>query len=139
MADQIQTGQAVVYGVNNDGSPITIEGYATFLLETAKASHKFELDTVKDEANFDASLIASNGHRELDITWTPSGVNKQAAADTAVFLDPLAKVTLAHFKVDFINGDYIYVGDAMIELNHKQGKMSMKLRKYDDATQNASL
>jgi hypothetical protein len=130
---------AVIYGVNNDGSPITIEGYATFLLETAKASHKFELDTVKDEANFDASLIASNGHRELDITWTPSGATKADAAATAVFLEPLTKVTLEHFKVDSFNGDYIYVGDAMVELNHKQGKMSMKLRKYDDDDQNTSL
>lgn len=137
--DQIQTGAAVVFGINNDGTAISISGYVTFLLETAKASHKFELDTVKDEANFDASLIASNGHRELDVTWTPSGATKQAAADTAVFVEPLSKVTLSHLKVGSFNGDYIYVGDAMIELNHKQGKMSLKLRKYDDAAQNTSL
>jgi len=137
--EQIQTGSAVVYGLANDGSAISIEGYATFILETAKASHKFELDTVKDENNFDASLIATNGHRELDITWTPSGASKSAANATAVFLNPLDKVTLGNFAVESFNGDYIYIGDGMVELSHKQGKMSMKLRKYDDETQNASL
>src|SRR5438876_12214217 len=110
MSDQVQTGSAVVYGLANDGSAITIEGYATFILETAKAGHKFELDAVKDENNFDAALIATNGHRELDITWTPSGATKAAAAATAVFLNPLDKVTLANFKVGSFNGDYIYIG-----------------------------
>ena len=139
MADATQTGTAVVYGLANDGTPISIEGYATFISETAKQGHKFDLDAVKDETNFDASLIATNGHRELDITWTPSGASKTAANATAVFLEPLDKVTLANFAVDSFNGDWIYIGDGMIELNHKQGKMSMKLRKYDDDDQNASL
>jgi hypothetical protein len=139
MANQVQTGTAVLYGITNNGTPISISGYATFLLETAKGNHKFELDAVKDETNFDASLIASNGHIEADITWTPSGASKAAAAATAVFLEPLAKVTLANFAVDALNGDWIYVGDQGIDLNHKQGKMTLKIRKYDDADQNASL
>ena len=139
MSEATQTGTAVVYGLANDGTAISIEGYATFILETAKASHNFDLDAVKDENNFDASLIATNGHREIDITWTPSGASKSAANATAVFLEPLDKVTLANFAVDSFNGDYIYVGSGMVELSHKQGKMSMKLRKYDDDAQNTSL
>ncbi len=136
---EIQTGTGVLYGIQNDGSPISIEGYATFILETAKGNHKFEMDAVKDENNFDRALIATNPHIELDISWTPSGATRAAAAATAVFLEPLAKVTLDNFKIAAFNGDFVYVGDASIDLSHKQGKMMLKVRKYDDADQNASL
>lgn len=137
--DEVQSGTAIVFGIANDGTAISMEGYATFILETAKANHKFKLDSVEDENGYDKSLIATNAHRELDITWTPSGATRAAAAGTAVFLEPISKVALANFKLDIFNGDYIYIGDAGLELSHKQGKMSMKLRKYDDADQNASL
>ena len=56
-----------------------------------------------------------------------------------LLLTPLAKVTVANMAVDLLNGDWVYVGDESIELSHKQGKMSIKLRKYDDEDQNASL
>src|SRR5437879_4323379 len=138
MADDVQNGAAVLFGITNSGSAIAMEGYASFILDTAKASHKFEMDAVKDENNFDKALIETNGNRELDITWTPSGPTRAAAAATAVILEPLARVALSNFKVAPYNGDYIYVGDEGIELNHKQAKMSLKVRKYDDATQNAS-
>lgn len=125
--------------MSGDGSPITMEGYATFILETAKSNHKFKLDNVEDENGFDTSLIATNPYREVDITWTPSGATRAAAAATAVFLEPLTTVTMANFKATEFNGDWIYIGDAGLDLNHKQAKMSMKLRKYDDDAQNTSL
>lgn len=114
-------------------------GYATFILETAKGNHKFDLEAIKDENNFDKSLIATNAHVEIDITWTPSGATRAAAAATAVFLEPLAKVTLANFAVTAFNADWVYIGDQSIDLSHKQAKMSLKIRKYEDEDQNASL
>ena len=114
-------------------------GYATFIFETTRAGHKFDLDAVKDHVHFDAALIAANAHIELDITWTPSGATRAAAAATAVFLSPLAKVTLANFKVTAFNGDWIYVGDEQLDLSQQVGKMSIKIRKYDDTAQNTSL
>ncbi len=139
MPAEIQSGTAVLYGITNDGTAISIEGYATFIIDTAKGNHKFELDSVKDENNFDVSLIATNPYTELDINWTPSGTTRAAAAATAVFLEPLSKVALDHFKVTTLNGDYVYIGDCSIDLSHKQAKMSLKIRKYDDTAQNASL
>lgn len=139
MPSEIQTGLATVFGITNDGNAITVEGYASFILDSAKSSHKFDLDAVKDENNFDRALIATNEHQELTITWTPAGLTKSDAADTAVYLQPLAKVELAHFRVDTLNGDWVYIGDGSIDLTHKDAKMSLKIRKYADATQNASL
>lgn len=139
MPSEVQNGTAVIHGIKNDGSSITITGYASFLLESGKAQHKFKLDNVEDEVGFDASLIATNGFVELDIMWTPSGASKAAALATAVFLEPLAMVTLDNFAVTTFNGDYVYIGDGSIDLSHKVAKLGLKLRKYDDEDQNASL
>lgn len=139
MPAEIQTGLATVYGIANDGSAITIEGYASFILDTGKSSHKFDMDAVKDENNFDRALIATNTHQELTLTWTPAGDTRADATDTCAYINPLAKVELAHFKVAAFNGDWVYVGDGSIDLSHKEAKMSLKLRKYADAEQNSSL
>jgi hypothetical protein len=139
MASDVQNGTGILFGITNDGTPITMLGYATFVLEGADLGHKFDLDTVKDVGKFDASLIATNAHTEVEITWVPSGATRAAAATTAAALLPLAKVTLTHFKVSAFNGDYIYVGDLAIKLTQGVAKMSLKIRKYDDSTQNTSL
>jgi len=139
MASEVQNGKGILFGITNSGSAITMTGYATFILDTAKGNHKFKLTAIEDENEFDAALIATNSHLEIDITWTPSGATRAAAATTAVFLNPLAKVTLANFKVSAFNGDWVYVGDEAIDLSHGAAKMSLKIRKYDDSTQNTSL
>lgn len=139
MASEVQNGTGIIHGIANNGTPITMSGFATFILDTVKGGHKFKLDAIEDEIGFDRALTAVNAHVELDITWVPSGSTRAAAHSTAAFLPPLAKVTLANFKVSAFNGDYIYVGDESIDLSHGAGKMSLKVRKYDDASQNASL
>lgn len=139
MPSEVQNGTGTVFGIANSGAAITMSGFASFILDSVKGSHKFKLEEVQDETGFDRCLIATNGHRELDITWVPSGATRAAAHATAVFLAPLSKVTLANFKVSAFNGDYVYVGDESIDLSGKTGKMSLKIRKYDDSTQNTSL
>lgn len=139
MANEVQTGTGILHGISNTGSAITMSGYASFILDTVKGAHKFKLDAVEDELGFDKSLIATNSHIELDIMWSPSGATRAAAVATAVILTPLAKVTLAQFAADAFNGDWVYIGDESLDLSHGSAKMSLKVRKYDDSTQNASL
>lgn len=139
MATEVQNGTAVVFGITNSGTPIAIEGFATFLLNNAKLSHKFDLEAVKDANNFDAALIATNGHRELAMTWAPSGASRAAAIATLAVLQPLAKVELSNFGFAAVNGKWIYVGDEEIDLSQKVAKFSLKLRQYDDTDQNNSL
>ncbi len=140
MAADIQTGTATVFGVANDGTAIAISGYATFLIQGAKPTHKFDLAEVKDASGFDANLIATNGRVELDLDFIPSGATRAAAATVTAFLSPLATVTTTHFKVSALNGTWIYIGDETIDLgNTASSKMTLKVRKYDDSTQNTSL
>jgi len=140
MATEVQNGLAVVHGIRNDGSPITISAYASFILETVKAAHKFKLEAVEDEVGFDRSLIATNAHVELDITLTPAGATRALAdASIADFLEPLSLIQTSHFSLDFLNDSWIYVGDQAIDLSHKQAKVTLKVRKYQDKDQNTSL
>lgn len=139
MPAEIQTGKGILFGITNSGAAITMLGFATFIADAVKGNHKFNLESIEDELKADVALIATNPHLEVDITWTASGASRAAAAATAVFLTPLAKVTLANFKVSAFNGDWIYIGDESIDMGHAPAKISLKLRKYDDAAQNASL
>jgi hypothetical protein len=140
MPAEVQNGTGVVHGITNGGSAITMTGYATFILGSLGATHKFDLDALKDETKFDKTLIATNGHLELDIKWRPSGATRAAAAATAVFITPLAAITLANFKIPAFNGAWVYIGDQKISINAEGvADIELKLRKYDDATQNTSL
>ncbi len=133
-------GTAVVFGISKSGStPISITGFATFILDTAKGVHKFKQDMIEDENGFTTSIVATDPHIELDITFVPSGAKRSDAADVAAFLSPNSLVTLSNFQVDVFNGPYVYMGDASIDLSHKEAKMSLKIRKWDDDDQNALL
>ena len=131
--------RAIITGITDDGTQIALPGYATFIADSVDAAHSFDLAEIKDETNHDASLVATNGKLEVDITWTPSGATRAAAAATAVFLTPLASVALNHFKVTALNGTWIYVGNGSIKLSQSAAKMTLKVRKYDNSTQNTSL
>lgn len=138
MPAEVISGRGILHGINNSGTAITMTGYATFTLNGLKGTHNFDLSEIK-ENGFDVSLIAVNGHIATEITWTPSGATRAAAAATAVFLAPLAKVTIANCKVAAFNGDWVYVGNQQLDLGQAEGAMTLPCRKYDDATQNTSL
>ncbi len=135
MAD-VQTGLGIVYGIQGT---ITMTGVASFTLESAKATHNFEVDDMKDGTNFTFSTVAVDPSIELEVQWTPSGATRAAAHATTVFLDPLTKVTLAGFTATQFNGDYQYRSGGSIDLSKKEGKMSFKLKRWTDGTQNGLL
>ena len=139
MALEIQNGQAVLYGIANDGSKITISGYASFILQDGKLDHKFKLTAVEDENEADAALVATNENYETTITWIPSGLTRAAVVATVATPTPLQSIVMSHFAVSLLNGTWIYVGDASVNLTHSTGKMTLKVRKYVDLIQNASL
>lgn len=139
MASDVQVGKGILYGITNNGSAITMTGVATFVLDSAKSQHNFDIDDIKDENNFTVSSIATDMHDEIDIQWTPSGATRAAAASTATFPVALSKITLANFAVSRFNGDYQYRGGGTIDLAKKEAKMTLKIRKWEDSSQNTSL
>lgn len=148
MASEIQTGIATIWGITASGAAISMTGYASFLLDSVDAAHNGTIEDIKDAVGFDASTVFANGHTDLDITWTPTGATRAAIATSmasmvgssnAVFVLPLSQVALANFKLTAFNGNYQYRGTATLKLMQGTGKMTMKIRSYDDATQNSSM
>ena len=134
MADIVQLGDAVLWGLSTDGDTrIGITGYAGIIGDSAKSGHKFKTDTIQYENGFDAALIATNGYQEIDIVFYPE---KDSAPG---FLEPLATVALTNFNANLPSTGWIYVGDCTIDLSQKAGKVTLKLRRYTDDVQRTRL
>lgn len=128
MADAIQVGQAVLYGI---GDAAAITGFIA-LIETAKATHKFNLDTVEAQNGEHGSLIATNEMVEGDFVFTPDADPPSDGSGNFI-LRPLARVATSSFASAHLNAsNWIYVGDASLDLSHKQAKVTLKLRRYID-------
>ena len=140
MANPIQTGTAVIEGIGNSGSAITVSGFATFLLQNLDLTHKFDRREVKDATGEDAQLSARNAYVEMTVDFVPSGANRAAAVAVVTFPTALSAVTIANCEVGEVNGVWIYMGDAKLQLkNGENGTYSLPLRQYTNGTQNTAL
>jgi hypothetical protein len=160
MANEILVGQAVLHGIQNDGSAITINKYATFIMTKISAQHMFELKKVKNELDFTTAAVSVDEGADITIDLTISGGTsgtRTSAAATGIFPAPLTKITLSHVKIQtafetsnntsgatgtkIFDGDYSYEGGTTIDLNNADfAKLSgIKLRKYADSAQNVSM
>jgi hypothetical protein len=151
MASELLQGQAVLHGIQNNGAPITVTGYATFILNKIGGKHNFNLKLLQDELDFDTAAVATNENIEVTLDFTISGGpggNRVSAAATAQFPAPLAVITLSNIKIQtqfgtsatkIFDGNYSYRGDATIDLmNNDFTKLTgLKLVKYADPTQAA--
>lgn len=150
MPAEIITGDAYVPGILNNGSAMTLTGYATFIWDQVAGRHMFDVRDVKDERAFDKSASAHNEHFEITVDITLTGASRTAAAAMAKLPIPLAAITIANCictgtfgagGVALFNGVYQYRGGASLTMT-KEGEMKlsgMTLRKYADNTQNVSL
>jgi hypothetical protein len=147
MPQEIQNGLAVVFGIKPNGDKIAISGYAGVILEDVKITHKNETDTIRDENNATTTKIYTDGHKEVDINFVPSAADaegsKDSAYDSAIFIPPGAKVLLTGFKVNPGPGEtnwnedpWVREGDQTLTLSHKEAKLTLKVRQYDDRAQN---
>src|SRR5438552_8010251 len=118
MSLEIQTGQAVLWGVGTPGST-SVSGYGVILVDTGKANHKFKLSAIQNSNGMDVTLVATNEMIESDIVFVP----ESADAD---FSAPFSAITLSGFKLAVLNGDWLYVGDGSVDLGHKEGKVTLK-------------
>ena len=156
MIPELLVGQAVLHGIQNDGTQIVCSPYATFVLNKVTGSHVFEMKSIKDETDFTAAMIAVDEGCEIDIDLTISAGTagtRAAAAALAVFPSPLSSVTLSHLKtqgafasagntsVKLFDGSFSYQGGAKVDQSQSDfvKLTGMKLKKWANAAQNTSL
>lgn len=140
-ATEIQTGEAKMYGVSNDGTArCSIAGIAQCVLQSAKLEVKWDIQTDKDGDNADVTGIATNGYYEVMMDFHPSGTTRAAAYAAGVIFAPFAHVILTHFAHPLLTGTWIFWGSQNIDLQHNaSGKMNLTLRFYIDPAQMASM
>lgn len=139
MAAEVQHGDAVIHGIDNSGSAITVSGYATFFLQSINIQQNFEEKITKDNLGFDANWTSLNEHSVMKMKFRPKGATRAAASAVAAFVAPHAKVTTANFKVAALNGDFQNLSGATIDLkNDDPADQELSLRKYADSTQNTA-
>lgn len=151
MAQVIINGQAVIHGIPNSGSAITISGFATFQLDKAELEHMVKSYETVDSQGNDASLTFFNEHAECTIDFTPSASSQAGAAAIPVFPAPGSAVTIANCKaaaefasssIAILNSAYwIYMGGARLSQTATGAAKytGLKLRIYANAAQAQSL
>lgn len=111
------------------------------IAQSMKLTQNFEEDIVQDEQGADYAWRARNEKYEGDlgmILIDKSSTSLAANAKTgAAFLAPYAVLTISTCDVVAWNTTYQLVSGSDIDLQNTQtGKMSFKLRRYADSTQN---
>jgi hypothetical protein len=111
------------------------------IANSLKLTHKWEEDKVKDEQGDDYSKRGHNEMYDGDIGMILVDKSSTSLAANAksggVFLAPYATVTISTCDLAIWNGAWTYEPDASIDQeNTATGKMSYKLTRYANSTQN---
>jgi len=106
-------------------------------LQSASTTHNFELEVVKDNAGQDGAWRSRNEMVELEADFKMLGTTAALAKASAALLAPLAVVTISACDITEWNTTYCVIPGASQKLkNDAIGDLSVKLRRYVDATQN---
>lgn len=108
------------------------------IVQSGKLTSNWDEEVVKDNLGFDVAWRARNLHYLSDFGFKLLADTAANAATGSVLLAPYATVTLSSFDATSFNGTYQNISGGEIDLgNTKVGDLSVKLRRYDDATQAA--
>ena len=134
MATITARGKARVEGVVGSLDVVTYP-----VAQSGKQTFNFDEDIVKDNIGFAAAWSARDHHRLNDFAFKLLGDTAAHAKTGAAMLAAFATVTLSGFDVADMNGAYQNISGQEIDLgNTKVGDMMLKLRRYDDSTQNTA-
>lgn len=132
MATLIKRGKASV-----TGCPFTFDVVLYPVPQSAKVTHNFELEKVKDVQGQDVAWISRNELLDADIMLKLLGDTAAHAAAGAAFLAPMAVITISGADATLWNTTWILSPGSSLDLkNDSVGELGLKLYKYVDSTQN---
>lgn len=128
----IITGKGVVYGAAGTFviGAVSIDSANRSLEYT----HSFDMKEIQDSQGEVQSLVGTKEMNELSVEFVPSGdslAEAQQMANDSAKPGILDKVTLSAFSIDFLNGDWSYVGGAKGRLtNDDVFVVTIPLKRY---------
>ncbi len=135
MATVVKRGLATL-----EGTKMTIDVILYQVPQSAKISHSFEEEIVKDNRGFDAAWLGRNEHQTVDLAMKLAGDTTAHVLAAAAFLAPYATVQISVTDAPALAGtQYQVISGSDIDLgNTKVADITWKLRKYADSTQAAA-
>ena len=149
---EIITGVAVLNGVKDNGSAITLSYIASFQLERMEAEQAFGGYEVKDALGNTVAIVAFDEMGHVTVDLIPSSSTRAIAATLTGLPIPLSSITIGNCLVNtgftssggtppLFNGAHVYRGGArLLQQSGQALKMTgVKLDVWANATQNTAL
>jgi hypothetical protein len=125
-----------------------LDAYVGIAIQTLKAKHAWDAQSVKDNAGFEFGWDARNTHIIITINAKLTAASQAVAVTNGAFLAELAEVVLSGFDLPWLNttgvggfytGHWCYHEGGSIDLSNEQpGGIEISLRKYKDPAQNTA-
>lgn len=147
---EVITGVAVLNGVKDNGSAITLSYIASFQLERMEGEHQFGGYEIKDALGNTVSIVAFDEMGNITVDLIPSASTRAAAAALPTYPVPLSSITISNCLINttfassavaIFNGAHVYRGGARILQQSGQAcKLTgVKLANWANSAQNALL
>jgi hypothetical protein len=133
-------GIAYLYGILNDGTPISMTGVAGFELDSDEVTFTWDEKNNKDTQGNTQNIVQTNFRSERSIKFSPSGATRAAAAAVPDAVIALANLVVAHHKIAAFNGTWRIKPGTKIGLKmDDNSSMDLQAEKYANAAQNSAL
>lgn len=131
---------AYLYGITNDGTPITISGLDSFEFDSDDLTYTWDEKANKDTTGNVQNFTQANFRYERSLKINPSGATRAAAAAVCGEAITLFAVVVAHYKVAAFNGSWRVKQGTKINLKmDDNASIEFSMEKYTNAGQNAAL
>jgi hypothetical protein len=131
---------AYLFGITNNGTPISWTGVASFETDSDDLTHTWKEKENTDTTGNVQNIVQSNFKYERTIKFSPSGATRAAAAAVADAVVALANLVVANHAVTTFNGTWRIKPGLKINLKmDDDASIDLPCEKYVNATQNTAL
>lgn len=131
---------AYLWGIMNNGQPISMLGIASFELDSDDLTSTWTEKKKTDTSGYTQNITQYEQLFERDIKFNPSGATRAAAAAVIDATVALATLTIANHKVAAYNGTWRIKPGTKINLKMADdAAISIPCERYLNANQNAAL
>lgn len=138
---EVQIGAiAYLFGITNNGTPISITGIPSFETESDDLTYTWTEKENQDTTGNTQNITQTNFKYERSIKFKPSGATRAAAAAVADTVLTLVVLVVANYKVNAFNGTWRIKPGTKVNL--KQGDdaaIDISAEKFLNAAQNTAL
>ena len=138
---EVQLGPvAYLFGINNNGAPISMTGLASFELESEDVSLNWTEKDNKDTTGNTQNITQTDFKYERSVKFNPSGATRAAAHTVGDAVFTLISLVTAGYKLNTLNGLWRIKPGTKISLKSgDNASIDISCERYANLLQNAAL